>query len=49
MEPLQGLYDGAGNTFLKLFSSPEVRSRVTRIKEMLAEEDSLSSEISNSH
>jgi hypothetical protein len=26
---------GAGNTFLKLFSLPEIRTRVIRIKEML--------------
>ncbi len=35
MEPLRGLYGGAGNTFLKPFSIPEIRARVIRMNEIL--------------
>jgi hypothetical protein len=31
----QGKSGGAANTILKLFSKPEIRARVIRIKEML--------------
>jgi hypothetical protein len=31
-------FGGAGNTFLKLFSLPEIRARIIRIKEMLGGE-----------
>jgi hypothetical protein len=39
MEPLRGLYGGAANTILKLFSEPKIRARIIRIKEMLEGED----------
>jgi hypothetical protein len=38
MEPLRGLYGGASNTILKLFSLPEIRARIIRIKAILEDE-----------